>query len=62
MDKMKRLNELKNEFVRKLNKLSFKDLVVLLGRTRDYECRKMITDTMEINYEKEFLAWIGEEV
>ena len=54
-----RLEELKNEFRNKLNKLSFKELETLLNKTKEVEFRGIIVDVMEKNHEEEFINWIG---
>lgn len=56
---MEKLDQLKKELKSKLETLSFKELVELINKTTDSEARGMILDTMESNYEEEFINWIG---
>lgn len=56
---MEKLQNLKQEFIGKLNVISFEELVTLLEKTNDSEFRGMILDSMQMNHEEKFIEWIG---
>lgn len=57
--KKERLNELKEELIIELSKLSVDDLEILLGQTEDTDLRSYILDTIEtkLGFEK-FDEWL----